>query len=80
MNATAKRIIFFVPPSVSIMDLTGPAHVFHGLRNYIETCEIVYCSVVKEVVSTASLSMTNFTDFKKIDPGKNDIIFIPGAD
>ena len=80
MPLAAKRIIFFVPPSVSIMDLTGPAHVFHGLRNYTDSLEILYCSVVKEVVSTASLSMTNFTDLKKIDPVEGDIIFIPGAD
>ncbi len=80
MNTDIRRVIFFVPPGVHIMDLTGPAHVFYELSTFKLPYEIIYCSVNKEIVSSAGLTMNNLTDFKKLQIGESDIIFIPGAD
>lgn len=80
MNTDIRRVIFFVPPGVHIMDLTGPAHVFFELSTFNYPYEIIYCSFNDEIVSSAGLTMNNLIDFKTLDTGENDIIFVPGAD
>ncbi|GAC1378832.1 MAG: GlxA family transcriptional regulator [Ginsengibacter sp.] len=80
MDENLRRVIFFVPPGVHLMDLTGPAHVFYELSTFDCAYEILYCSILDEITSSAHLSLNNFMNFRKIETRSTDIIFIPGGD
>ena len=76
---SGKRVIFYVPPKVHILDLSGPAHVFFELSTFKINYEIIYCSSYKNVISTSNMNINQFIDFNKIEPLITDIIIVPGC-
>jgi hypothetical protein len=46
-----RKIVFFIPEKVHVLDLTGPVQVFYEARNYGANYELLYCSLEQNVLS-----------------------------
>lgn len=77
---TPRKIIFFVPARVHILDLTGPIQVFFEANTYGAGYELHYVALGDHLVSAAGLTFGQISHFSKITPNAGDYIFIPGAD
>jgi transcriptional regulator GlxA family with amidase domain len=76
------RAVFLVPPSVHLLDLTGPAHIFYEAKSYGAPIEISYVSLSNESEekSTAEISLGKLKRFNDFVLGPNDWLIIPGLE
>jgi len=76
------RAVFLVPPSVHLLDLTGPAHIFYEAKSYGAPIEIYYVSLgnTAEEDSTAGISLGKLQPFNDFLLGSNDWLIVPGLE
>lgn len=76
------RAVFLVPPSVHLLDLTGPAHIFYEAKSYGAPIEISYVSLSNssEEDSTAEMSLGKLKPFNDFVLGPSDWLIIPGLE
>ncbi len=75
-----KKVAFIIPPTVELLDLSGPAQVFteaivHGME-----IEIEFFQYREEPISTAGLGFGKIPDFKTAKLKEGDFVFVPGMD
>jgi transcriptional regulator GlxA family with amidase domain len=75
-----RKIVFFVPEMVHVLDLTGSIQVFYEANSYGANYELLFFSLVNNVKSSAGLIFSTLTHFSKINIEKGDFIFLPGAE
>lgn len=75
-----QQVIFFVPPQVHILDLTGPVRVFYEAAQYGASYCLRYCSLQNQVTSSAGLPMGLVQHYMEVQTQPGDLIFIPGMD
>ena len=75
-----RKIVFFIPGKVHVLDLTGPVQVFYEANNYGANYELIYCSLEKNVISSAGLSFFCEESYANILLQSGDYIFLPGAE
>jgi len=75
-----RKIVFFIPAKVHVLDLTGPVQVFYEANNYGANYEIIYCSLEQHVISSAGLSLSCEQSYADILLQSGDYIFLPGAE
>jgi transcriptional regulator GlxA family with amidase domain len=75
-----RKIAFFVPEMVHLLDLTGPIQVFYEANSYGANYELLYFSLEKNVISSAGLSFSHIQSYSNIHLEKGDYIFLPGAE
>lgn len=75
-----RKIIFFIPSSVHILDLTGPVQVFYEANTYGANYELRYIALDKNLVSAAGLPFGQISHYTEIVPNPGDYIFVPGAE
>jgi transcriptional regulator GlxA family with amidase domain len=75
-----KKIAFIIPPTVELLDLSGPVQVFTEAKFYGFDIDIEFYAYQQEPVSTAGLAFGELTSYKKAQLNEGDILFIPGMD
>ncbi len=75
-----RKIIFFVPSQVHILDLTGPVQVFYEANSYGAEYDLRYIALEDDLVSAAGLPFGQINRFTTIEPHAGDYIFVPGAE
>lgn len=75
-----QQVIFFIPPFVHVLDLTGPVQVFYEAAEYGAPYQLRYCAMEKHIPSSAGLQFGPVQHFKETYPQTGDLIFIPGMD
>jgi transcriptional regulator GlxA family with amidase domain len=75
-----RKIAFFVPDKVHVLDLCGPVQVFYEANCYGAQYELVYFSLGRNTIGAAGLPFPALQPFHKTILREDDIIFIPGAD
>ncbi|AKD55990.1 GlxA family transcriptional regulator [Spirosoma radiotolerans] len=75
-----SQVIFVVPPSVHVLDLTGPVQVFYEAAEYGAPYRLAYCSLGIPVTSSAGLNFGAMASFADIEAQPGDSIFLPGMD
>jgi transcriptional regulator GlxA family with amidase domain len=75
-----SQVIFVVPPSVHVLDLTGPVQVFYEAAEYGAPYRLAYCSLGMPVTSSAGLNFGTIASFADIEAHPGDSIFLPGMD
>ncbi|HMT27881.1 MAG TPA: DJ-1/PfpI family protein [Bacteroidia bacterium] len=75
----ATKFVFLILPQMHLLDLAGPDQAIHEAIEYGADFEIEYCSLGKNVVSTAGLPLGKIRHYSKIKFKKNDFLFIPGS-
>jgi transcriptional regulator GlxA family with amidase domain len=78
--SAVRKIIFFVPPKVHILDLTGPIQVFYEANAYGASYKLHYISLEANLVSAAGLPFGQISHFTQIIPTEGDYIVVPGAE
>lgn len=78
--STTQQVIFVIPPSVHVLDLTGPIQVFYEAVEYGASYQLRYCSFQNQLVSSAGLTLGPVEPFTQLQTQPGDLIFIPGMD
>ncbi|GAA3432974.1 GlxA family transcriptional regulator [Kutzneria kofuensis] len=71
-----RRVVFLVQPQVYLLDLAGPAEVFHTARDYGLPYELSYVADEPEIVTAELLPVRTSTTWPTLSP--NDIVIVPG--
>lgn len=74
-----RKIIFFIPPKVHLLDLTGPIQVFYEAHGYGAHYELHFIAAERDLVSAAGLPFGRISHFTTIKPTAGDYLFVPGA-
>ena len=72
----ARRVIFVILPEVNLLDLGGPAQVFHVARNHGALYELLFCAATPHILSSQGLSLGPLEPFPV--PRSDDLVIIPG--
>ncbi len=75
-----KKVAFIIPPTVELLDLSGPAQVFTEAKNYGLEIEIEFYQYREEPISTAGLGFGKIPDYKTAKLKEGDFVFVPGMD
>ncbi|HLK29289.1 MAG TPA: DJ-1/PfpI family protein [Puia sp.] len=75
-----RKIVFFIPDKVHVLDLSGPVQVFYEANCYGAAYELSYCSLEKQITSSAGLSFGAAQSYADMHLRAGDFIFLPGAD
>jgi len=74
-----RKTVFFIPDYVHVLDLSGPVQVFYEANCYGASYELLYCSLEKQITSSAGLSFAPAQSYADIRLQEGDYIFLPGA-
>ncbi|MFD2568996.1 hypothetical protein ACFSUS_00015 [Spirosoma soli] len=72
------QLIFVVPPSVHVLDLTGPVQVFYEAVDYGASYQLLYCSFQCPVTSSAGLNFGAVMGYQDVKAEPGDYVFLPG--
>ncbi|HRH50375.1 MAG TPA: DJ-1/PfpI family protein [Panacibacter sp.] len=75
-----KKIAFIIPPTVELLDLSGPVQVFTEAKFYGYDIDIEFYVYRQKPISTAGLAFGELASYKKAKLNEGDILFIPGMD
>ncbi len=82
LKETTVRIFFIVPPSVHLLDISGPIHVFYEATEYGANIESRFLSIneTPEINSSAGITFNKLETYSNYSLLEGDMIFIPGLD
>jgi len=75
-----KKMAFIIPPTVELLDLSGPAQVFTEAKEYGMELEMEFYQFSEDPVSTAGLGFGKLAGFKTAKLKAGDFVFVPGMD
>ncbi|MBL4594066.1 MAG: DJ-1/PfpI family protein, partial [Flavobacteriales bacterium] len=77
-----RNISFIVPPTVHLMDVNGPAHIFYEAREFGADVELHFVSMneASEIESSAGLFFSKLKHFNSLELSENDFVFVPGLE
>lgn len=77
MTNTGK-IVFFIPPSIHMLDMSGPTQAFLGAGQLLHGYPIEYCSFREEIVDSTGLKLSQLAFYAQVDVQPGDYVFLPG--
>ena len=77
MSNTGK-IIFFVPPSIHMLDMSGPTQAFLAAGQLLHGYPIEYCSFREEIVDSTGLQLSRLAFYRDVRVQMGDMVFLPG--
>ena len=77
MPGTGK-IVFFVPPGVHMLDMSGPGQAFLAAGQMLSAYPIHYCSFRPEVADSTGLRLCSLPHYGSIALSVADYVFFPG--
>jgi len=75
-----QKLAFIIPPTVELLDLSGPVQVFTEAKFYGFDVDIEFYQVEENPVSTAGLGFGPLPHFSKANLKEGDFVFVPGMD
>lgn len=75
-----KKMAFIIPPTVELLDLSGPAQVFTEAKVHGMEIEMEFYQYREEPISTAGLGFGKIANYKSAILKEGDYIFMPGMD
>jgi len=75
-----QKVAFIIPPTVELLDLSGPVQVFTEAKFYGFETDIEFYQYSEEPVSTAGLGFGKLANYKLAKLKEGDFIFVPGMD
>ena len=76
--ANTGKIIFFVPPSIHMLDMSGPTQAFLGAGQLLHGYPIEYCSFREEIVDSTGLRLSKLAFYREVAVQAGDYVFLPG--
>jgi len=77
MSETGK-IVFFIPPGVHMLDMSGPSQAFLAAGQLLSGYPIRYCSFRNEIVDSTGLHITSLAHYETVGLSAEDHLFLPG--
>lgn len=75
-----QKVAFIIPPTVELLDLSGPAQVFTEAKVHGMDLDMEFYQYSDEPVSTAGLGFGKLENYKNAKLKEGDFIIIPGMD
>lgn len=75
-----KKMVFIIPPTVELLDLSGPAQVFTEAKVHGMEIDMEFYQYSEEPVSTAGLGFGKIASYKTAKLKEGDFVFVPGMD
>ncbi len=75
-----KKFAFIIPPSVEMLDLSGPLQVFTEAKFYGYELSLEFYTYQDEIISTSGLPFYNLQNYKEAKLKEGDYVFMPGMD
>jgi transcriptional regulator GlxA family with amidase domain len=72
-----QRVVFLLLPNVNVLDLAGPAQVFHTAERMGAPYHVVFCAEQPEVASAQGLVMAHLEPLPPV--GEGEIVLVPGV-
>jgi transcriptional regulator GlxA family with amidase domain len=76
--AITGKIIFFVPPGVHMLDMSGPTQAFLAAGQLLSGYPIEYCSFREDIEDSTGLHMGRLRLYDRVEAAVGDSIFLPG--
>jgi transcriptional regulator GlxA family with amidase domain len=78
MTKTKPSVYFYIPKQVTLLDLSGVVEVFQEACDLGLDYQLIFISGQSSVSSNSGLELSSLLHFTKVNPQKEDIIFISG--
>lgn len=75
-----QKVAFIIPPTVELLDLSGPVQVFVEAKFYGFEIDIEFYQYQDKPVSTAGLGFEKIRHYKEAKLKEGDFVFVPGMD
>lgn len=75
-----KKFAFIIPPTVEMLDLSGPVQVFTEAKFNGYDIALEYYSYRDEIVSTSGITFHNLKNYREAELQEGDFVFMPGMD
>src|ERR1700683_2953600 len=78
-----RQTVFVVPPKVHLLDITGPAQIFHEAADNGAPVKLFFSTVFSghtEAISSCALSFNHLVSFDQLSLGAGDLVFVPGIE
>jgi transcriptional regulator GlxA family with amidase domain len=75
-RSAARRVIFVILPRVNLLDLGGPAQVFHVANRYGAKYQLIFCAATPSIQSIQGLPLGPLEAFPV--PRADDLVVVPG--
>jgi transcriptional regulator GlxA family with amidase domain len=75
-----QKVVFIIPPTVELLDLSGPVQVFTEAKIYGMEIGIEFYQYSDEPVSTAGLGFGKLENYRTAKLKEGDFVFVPGMD
>lgn len=72
-----RRIVFVVLPDVNLLDLAGPAQVFHAAAGMGAPYRVVFCASQPELGSAQGLTLAHLEPLPPV--GEGEVVLVPGV-
>ncbi|GCE23563.1 AraC family transcriptional regulator [Dictyobacter kobayashii] len=76
LETQEQRVFFLVLPQVNLLDLAGPAQVFHAAAQLGMPYRLIFCAHRPEVCSAQGLVFAHLQPLEPVQPG--DLVIVPG--
>jgi transcriptional regulator GlxA family with amidase domain len=76
LETREQRVFFLVLPQVNLLDLAGPAQVFHVAAQLGMPYRLIFCAHRPEVCSAQGLVFAHLQPLEPVQPG--DLVIVPG--
>jgi transcriptional regulator GlxA family with amidase domain len=76
--AKKTKVVFFIPPGVHLLDLSGPVQAFLAAGQMNDGYEIAYCAFQPEMSDSSGLHFSRLEHYSQMNLQKGDYLFIPG--
>src|SRR5271166_1143806 len=77
------KAVFIIPPKVHLLDVTGPAQIFHEAALNNAPVELVFSTIFSGEtgsVSSSKLSFNQLIPFDQLILNSGDLVFVPGIE
>ncbi|HLZ88284.1 MAG TPA: DJ-1/PfpI family protein [Puia sp.] len=76
--ASSSKVVFFIPPGVHMLDMSGPSQAFLGAGQMVSGYPIEYCSFREEVTDSTGLRLSRLNRYDAVSLRAGDYLFVPG--
>jgi transcriptional regulator GlxA family with amidase domain len=75
-----QKVAFIIPPTVELLDLSGPVQTFTEAKFYGMEIDIEFYQYQDNPISTAGLGFEKMKNYKEAKLKAGDFVFVPGMD
>src|SRR6478735_4379284 len=75
-----QKVAFIIPPTVELLDLSGPAQVFTEAKVYGMEIDMEFYQYSEDPISTAGLGFGKLENYSKAKLKEGDFVIVPGMD